>query len=92
MCEDQTEPAGYFTIEPQMSVESTDPYEHLAARFSYHAPHAGQVRRHQRIRAAALELAKLIEDMTPGCREQMRAIDLLDETVMWANAAIARNG
>jgi hypothetical protein len=92
VCNDQAEPND-FAFAAQAPVDPDDDgYDHLADRFSYHPPQPGQARRFKRIRAGALELAKLIEDMTPGCREQIEAITRLDEAVMWANAAIARNG
>lgn len=63
----------------------------LERRFNYHAPKDDQQERYEQIRAAARAFAYLIVDLTPFCPEQTRAIDKLDEVVMLANAAIARN-
>lgn len=59
--------------------------------FTYHPPKEGQPRRYERMRAAGKELALLIFDMTVPSREQSLALTKLEEAIMWANAAIARN-
>jgi hypothetical protein len=58
--------------------------------FTYHEPHGNQVERYKVIRAKARELAELIDSSSPISREQSLAFTKLEETVMWANAAIAR--
>jgi hypothetical protein len=65
--------------------------EDLANRFLHHAPHGDQAERYEIIRETALSFAKLILDETPRSREQSLAFTALEEAVMWANAAIARN-
>lgn len=64
--------------------------EELETRFTYHAPAGDQGDRYGRIRAAAKIYADLICELTPESREQLLAITALEETVSWANAAIAR--
>lgn len=59
--------------------------------FTYHAPKGDQTERYKKIRSDAKELAITILEITPSCREQSVAIRKLEESVMWANAAIARN-
>jgi hypothetical protein len=59
--------------------------------FVYHPPIGDQEQRYQMLRDAALELAKLMIEKTPYSREQTLAVRKLEESVMWANAAIARN-
>jgi len=59
--------------------------------FKYHAPKEDQQQRYERIRAKAKELALVIAEDTPSSREQNIALAQLEDTVMWANAAIARN-
>ena len=59
--------------------------------FKYHAPNSEQTGRYIAIRAKALELALLIYDETPTSREQSLAHTHLEDSVMWANAAIARH-
>lgn len=65
--------------------------EQLGNRFTYHAPKPGQADRYESLRSKALEFASLIRDKTPCSPEQTRAINAIDEAVMLANAAIARN-
>ena len=57
----------------------------------YHAPNAGQAERYQQIRDKAKELAQLVADECPECRERALAMTNIEQGVMWANAAIARN-
>ena len=59
--------------------------------FTYHSPLPGQSERYATIRAHAKSLAKLIDYECPGSREKSLAMTKLEESVMWANAAIARN-
>ena len=59
--------------------------------FTYHAPKPGQPERYEQLRAKAKELALLILEQTPYCREQSLALTNLEQTVFWANAAIARH-
>ena len=65
--------------------------EELAKRFTYHPPKPGQPERYTVLRDAAHTFARLIIDATPESREQSLAITHLEDAVMWANAAIARN-
>ncbi|HMP91129.1 MAG TPA: hypothetical protein PJ991_13075 [Kiritimatiellia bacterium] len=58
---------------------------------SHHAPKGDQAERYEKIRAKAKEFAYLIEDLSPKSREQSLAMINLEQSVMWANAAIARN-
>lgn len=60
-------------------------------RFTYHAPKMGQNDRYEFIRASAKQLAQIICYETPESREQSLALTHLEESVMWANAAIARH-
>ena len=62
----------------------------LEHRFTYHAPKDGQIERYQQIRSRALEFAALIVELSPVSREQSIAFTRLEEVVMYANAAIAR--
>lgn len=64
--------------------------EELVHRFTYHSPKEGQPERYIEIRAKALELALLINKLTPESREQSIAFTELDIVVWAANAAIAR--
>lgn len=59
--------------------------------FSYHPPKNDQAPRYQYIRDTARNLALTIVENTPESREQSLALTKLEECIMWANAAIARN-
>lgn len=59
--------------------------------FKYHAPKGDQPTRYEEIRAAGKEFACLINKHCQDSREKSLALTRLEEVVMWANAAIARN-
>ena len=65
--------------------------ERINNDFVYHAPHGDQVERYASLREAGRQLAIKIVESTPVSREQSLALTKLEEAVMWANAAIARN-
>lgn len=58
--------------------------------FSYHASDDTKQGKYIAIRAKAKELALMIADLVPMSREQSTALTRLEETVMHANAGIAR--
>jgi hypothetical protein len=66
--------------------------DQIENNFKYHAPKEGQQEKYQDLRAKAKELAYMIEELCPGSREKSLAMTKLEESVMWANASIARNG
>lgn len=59
--------------------------------FKYHAPGGTQKDRYERLRAEAKSLAEKINELCPDSREKSLAITNLEQALMWANAAIARN-
>ena len=63
----------------------------LNNRFTYHKPTGTQPDRYEHIRESALKFAELINNLCPDSREKSLAITALEESAMWANAAIARN-
>lgn len=65
--------------------------EELENRFTYHTPKEGQPERYERIRYKGKMLAAYINENCPESREKSLALTKIDEAVMWANAAIARN-
>ena len=65
--------------------------EELVKKFTYHQPHGDQPERYEQIRDSARVLAILVENLCPESRERSLAITKLEESVMWANASIARN-
>lgn len=60
--------------------------------YKYHSPKEGQNEKYEALRAKAKELAVMIMEFCPTSREQAVAMTNLETAVMWANAAIARNG
>ncbi len=65
--------------------------ELIERNFKYHAPKDGQADRYANIRLNARDLAELFDKECPDSREKSLAMTKLEEAVMWANAAIARN-
>jgi len=63
----------------------------IKTRFTYHAPKPGQSEKYIAIRAKALEFAEMLTELVPECREQSLALTNLEQSVMWANAGIARH-
>lgn len=66
--------------------------EELVTRFKYHSPNSATQERHATLRAIYLELASEVVGNTPSSREQSLAVTALEESLFWANAAIAREG
>lgn len=65
--------------------------DQIENNFSYHAPQEGQAEKYETLRSKAKELAYLIDELCPNSREKSLAMTKLEESNMWANAAIARN-
>lgn len=59
--------------------------------FTYHAPREYQVKVYEGLRQQAKELAEMFMLECPQSRERSLALTNLEQSVMWANAAIARN-
>lgn len=81
---DQSRPPVTYAIDPRLSAD-------LARRFTYHPPKPDQVSRYTMLREEAAALANVVVTLTPPSREQSLALTKIEEAVMWANAAIARN-
>lgn len=65
--------------------------QQIENNFKYHTPNEGQPAKYEMIREKAKELAYLIDELCPNSREKSLAFTNLEQSVMWANAAIARN-
>ena len=63
----------------------------LENNFKYHKPMEGQPERYTSIRGDAASFAGMLTVFCPPSRELSLALTKLEECVMWANAAIARN-
>lgn len=59
--------------------------------FKHHPPTDEQVAKYAEIRSEAKALALQIDKLCPASREKSLALTNLEQAVMWANAAIARN-
>jgi hypothetical protein len=70
---------------------SEEQLDMLINRFQYHHPRNDQNGRYEDLRLGALKLAIQISENTPVSREQSLALTKLEECIMFANAAIARN-
>jgi hypothetical protein len=73
---------------PAVALQLRD--EELTNRFIHHPPGPGQPELYEQIRAAGLDLARLLNAYCPAGPELAHAIDAVDQAVMWANAAVAR--
>ena len=63
----------------------------IEKNFTYHAPSPDQANRYETIRLFCKRAAEIIDSRCPESREKSLAMTKLEEAVMWANAAIARN-
>jgi len=61
-------------------------------RFTYHSPKEGQPEKYEALRGSAKLMGFQIIHNCPESRERALALTHLEESVMWGNAAIARNG
>lgn len=62
----------------------------IERRFNYHEPDESRATRHEMVRSAMKQAAYVVLDTTLPGREQSLALTKLEEAMMWANAAIAR--
>lgn len=65
--------------------------ERLERDYTYHAPVAEQIERYAAIREKGRELATLIAQCVPECRELHASLTQLELAIFQANAGIARN-
>lgn len=63
----------------------------IEKNFTYHPPKGNQPERYTENRQKAKEFAEVIEKNCQDSREKSLALTKLEESVMWANASIARN-
>jgi hypothetical protein len=59
--------------------------------FTHHPPKGDQNERYEHIREECQQLAACLLLLCPPSRERSLAMGHLEETMMWANASIARN-
>lgn len=63
----------------------------LENRFTYHKPTEKQAEKYELLRSIMKQAAYMVVELCPESSEKATALTKLDEAVMWANAAIARN-
>lgn len=73
----------------QSGVVRTNPQ--IEKAFTYRPPVGDQPLRYERLREDAKTFAYLIDRYCPESREKSLALTHVENAVMWANAAIARN-
>lgn len=66
-------------------------FDEIKKRFTYHPPFGDQAQRYEDIRRNGYTLAGFLVSSCPESRELSLALTKLEEAIMWANAAIARN-
>ena len=59
--------------------------------FTYHPPKGDQQQKYETIRNTAKDIAYMFLNLCPASRERDLAFTKLEESIMWANASIARN-
>lgn len=72
-------------------MEQHDLEQRIKNDFTYHPPTPEQVEKYTKLRAQAKDLAMTIALLCPDSRERSLALTNLEQAIMWANAAIARN-
>lgn len=68
--------------------------EEITQRFAYHAPkNEATVKAHERVRKLLGDIAQELDALLPADRPREKALTQthLEESMMWANAAIARS-
>lgn len=63
----------------------------LNVAFTFHPPKGDQAQRYAHIRDAGRGLAEQMLHLCPQSRELSLALTNVEQAIMWANAAIARN-
>lgn len=71
--------------------ENESKREQIENAFSYHTPKQSQSVRYENIREYAKDMAFMLTALCPPSRELSLALTHLEECIMFANAAIARN-
>jgi len=82
--------ANQNTLSPKYTNNLAD-FQKIQNNFVYHAPKPDQVGRYEDVREGAKVFAEFLIAVCPASRELSLALTNIEQAVMWANAAIARN-
>lgn len=63
----------------------------LARRFNHHPPGPGTIPHHEDMRTWLRSAAEIVSSVPGESREKSLALTHLEESLMWANAHVARN-
>jgi len=74
-----------------MYIPSEKDAKQIENNFTYHPPFKDQYQRYEQIREEGKKLAISLSEKCPPSRELSLALTSLEQAIMWANAAIARN-
>ncbi len=74
-----------------MATGSMKKVEQIHNSFTYHKPTDETIPKYEKLRESGKQLALMIADLCPDSRETSVAITKLEESIMWANKAIACN-
>ncbi|WP_326491674.1 Acb2/Tad1 domain-containing protein [Rhodococcus sp. DMF-1] len=75
------------------SREPRRPAQHRGHRPPLQLPprqHPDRAAEHEKVREGCKALAHFLDELLPGGREKSLALTNLEQTMMWANAAVAR--
>lgn len=64
----------------------------LQSRFTYHMIDKSQEDKMKQVRMNLLNVAILIDELSPDSREKSLAITSLETAMFWANSSVSRNG
>lgn len=68
------------------------PKSEFESRFTYQPPNPDTQPVFASIRDEGKRFAELISENCPDTREALKAIERVEEAIMWANASVARHG
>lgn len=81
--------SGIFKMPQNQALALT--FEEIEKRFNYHAPTPEKKTLHENVRYRLKQVALDLNQSLPPSREMSLFFTHLEEAMMWANAAIARN-
>lgn len=71
--------------------ETVESYDRIENDFTYHPPTPEKGELHEEVRTTFKSVAHYMDELLPNSREKALVLTKLEEALLWANAAIARN-